>query len=59
MANPRAGLIAKVLLVSAGVMAALGVYFLLVLHNTMIGAVLLVVAIGDVAIALVFSSRLR
>ncbi len=59
MANPRAGLIAKLLLVSAAVMAAMGVYFLLVLQNTMVGAILLVVAIGDVAIALVFSRRLR
>ena len=57
MANPRFQLLAKVLLGSAVVMFLLGLYFLLVQEQVMVGSVLLVVAVTDVVMALVFSRR--
>lgn len=57
MSNPRLQLLARVLLGSAVVMLLLGLYFLLVLQQVVIGAVLLVVAVTDVVMALVFSRR--
>ena len=59
MANPRSQLVAKILLGSALIMGALGAYFLLVRQNTAVGSVLLIVAVSDVALAVVFSSRMR
>jgi hypothetical protein len=57
MANLRFQLLAKVLLGSALVMALLGLYVLLAQRNTVVGIVLLVVAVSDVLLAVVFARR--
>jgi hypothetical protein len=57
MANLRFQLLAKVLLGSALVMALLGLYMLLAQRNTVVGIVLLVVAVSDVLLAVVFARR--
>ena len=59
MANMRTQLVAKLLLGSALIMGALGVYFLVARQNTAVGSVLLIVAVSDVVLAVIFSSRMR
>jgi hypothetical protein len=57
MSNPRFQLLSKILLGSALLMVLLGLYFLLARQNVVIGSVLLVVAVSDVVLALVFARK--
>jgi hypothetical protein len=57
MASSRNRIVAVTLAVTAAVTGLLGLYFLVVKENVTLGAILLVVAMSDVAGALLFSRR--
>lgn len=57
MTNPRLALVARLLLGTAVLMAAAGLYFVFVARNVVVGAVLLVAAVGDVIGAFVLSRQ--
>jgi hypothetical protein len=57
MSNPRFQLLSKILLGSALLMVLLGLYFLLAKQNVVVGSVLLLVAVSDVVLALVFARK--
>jgi hypothetical protein len=59
MTNPRNQLLSKVMLGSALVMLLLGLYFLFAMGNVMVGGALMVVAVVDVGVAVVFSKQSR
>jgi hypothetical protein len=57
MSNPRFQLLSKILLGSALLMALLGLYMLFAKANVVAGSVLLLVAVSDVVLALVFARK--
>ncbi len=57
MATPRFALVSRVLLITGIVMALLGAYFLLATDNFIVGVALVVVAISDIAMSVVFARR--
>lgn len=57
MSNPRLALVARILLGTALLMMVAGLYFLFVQQNTLVGAVLLAVGVGDVVGAIVLSRQ--
>ena len=57
MATSRNRLVSTILLVTAAATGLIGLYFLLVREDTRLGAILLVVAVSDLGMAMVFARK--